>query len=347
MNPQRIRLGFVLFCVLCVGCSRKITLSGMQTGYSLLSEEIKKEILKVEESVVGVNARILLEIHTYEYVTRNGRPVSDPTSPLGYKLLSSNGSDGVIIADDEKMLSGGGLIIDRGFQAEDYAILTSSHLVAPKDTTDIYYVDKDGVQTDVLFQRHIVKNVVLSVRGSGNWHVTAQLVANDPIDDLAVILAETKRRLGAEYPNRLAYDRKMSWGDWVFIFGYPREIKQMTGGWVSKSPYRGTFAVDAVVRFGFSGGPVFAISKEQSQLVFVGVIKSVPSGKMDYIAPDVTLPVGYRLRRDDVDKLMVQRQIVVSYGSAYCVSPKRIERFLKRTRMTLERLGIVLAPRYF
>jgi len=187
----------------------------------------------------------------------------------------------------------------------------------------------------------------VSVRGSGNWRVIAGVLANDPAEDLALVVAETSRPLGTEYPNELGYDLNPGWGDWVFMFGYPREIKQMTGGWVSASPYRGTFTVDAVVRFGFSGGPVFAISEAGDKLVFVGVIKSVPSRTLDYIAPPDNLPAGYNLSTGDLPNLSVQSQVLVDYGTAYCVHPERIRTFVKNTREPLRSIGVHIASKYY
>lgn len=347
MNLQKsVFYLFVLSSTL-LCCSRRMTLTQMQVGYSLLSDEIKKEIRNIEKSIVGINAKINYEVQTYDYLTENGQLISDPASPVKYKLRAQNGSRGIIYEKDEKVLSGGGLVLSFSSPSSDYAILTSSHLVSPKDTTDIYYIDENGVETDVLFQKRIVKKVQLSVRGRSNWQVEAQLVASDPIDDLAVIHVNTDRFIAEEYQNRMGYDIDLTWGDWVFLFGYPREIKQMTGGWVSKSPYRGTFMVDAVVRFGFSGGPVFALSKDKSELVFVGIVKSVPSGSLDYIAHDGTLPVGYALSTEDLKKLIVSKEVMVNYGTVYCVDPQRIKEFIKLVRVPLENMKIQLDPKYF
>ena len=77
----------------------------MQTGYSLLSEEMKREIKRVEKSVIGINASVIYEIETYDYAIRDGKPIPEK-SRLGYRLKP----DGVIKSRDEKALSGGGII---------------------------------------------------------------------------------------------------------------------------------------------------------------------------------------------------------------------------------------------
>ncbi|MFQ5753243.1 MAG: serine protease, partial [bacterium] len=209
------------------------------------------------------------------------------------------------------------------------------------------YLDEDGIPTDVLFARYIVKDVVTTVRMGGNWRVEAKIIATDPINDLALITLQTQNSLWREFPNQIGYDLDLSWGDWVFLFGFPKGIKQMTGGWVSKAPYRNTLAVDAVVRFGYSGGPVFTISRDKVKLTFIGLIKSVPRSTMDYIAPDGSLPMGYRLTFEDMDKLFVKKEVMVDYGTAYFVAPKAIKDFLNRNVTVIESAGIYLHSKYY
>lgn len=345
MRFLRLSIFLLAATLAATSCSKRLSLLQVQGGYSLLSNEMKKEIRRVEKSVVGVTTKIIYEVQTFDYEMQNGNLVADASSPVRYRLKS--GDAGIIREKDEKTLSGGGLVIEHDPSAGSYTILTSSHLVSPRDTTDTYYLDEHGAPTGVVFQRLIVKKVSLSVRGGSNWRVPAQLLVNNSISDIAIIVGDTEKYLAGEYLNALGYDLDLSWGDWVFMFGYPQQIKQMTGGWVSESPYRGTFAVDAVVRFGFSGGPVFALSRKKYELVFVGIIKSVPSGTVDYIAPDGTLPIGYRLTADDTQKLIVSREVVVNYGTVYCVNPKLIKRFIKAAKAPLEANGVFLHRKYY
>lgn len=317
----------------------------MQVGMTLLSDDIQKELKIVEKSVVGVNTRIRYEIQNFSYLTKNGKVIYDPNSPVRYKLDSKNGDTGIVTATDYKTLSGGGLIIDLNNSTSMYTILTSSHLVFPEDTTDIYFLDENGIETDVLFARYIVKDIRISVLAPNNWRAEAELIANDPVSDLAVIAVNTERLLGAPFPNPMGYEKQLGWGDWVFLFGYPKGIKQLTGGWVSEAPYRGTLGVDAVVRYGYSGGPVFAI--DDAKLIFVGLIKSVPRSTLEYVAPDASLPLGYHLTSEDLGKLVVKREIMVEYGTAYFVSPQAIKEFMKLARAPMENRGVELAPKYY
>ncbi|MFQ5604680.1 MAG: serine protease [bacterium] len=329
-----------------IGCAGNQSNTQIKPGLSLLSEDLKRELYNVSQSVVGVNSKIKYEIQKFTYLEEEGRLVVDPKSPLKYKL-ASNGDSGITKEKEDKTLSGGGLLIDYQPETSKYTILTSSHLVAPQDTTDVYYLDEYGVKTDVLFARYIVKDVIISVRLANNWRVEADLIAKDSAVDLAIIEVQTDSRLGYEFRDKVGYDLNLSWGDWVFLFGFPKGIKQMTGGWVSQAPYRGTLAVDAVVRFGFSGGPVFGISKSNAKLIFAGVVKSVPRSTLDYIAPDGSLPMGFRLSAAEVERLVVRKEIMVDYGTAYFVNARTIKEFFVKNRSVLNRAGIRLHPKYF
>jgi len=334
-----------LLCSCLLGCADQTPLLQPHRGLSLLSPEIKSEIEKVERSVVGINTELTYEIQRFEYLIKNGELVADPTSPLKYKL-ATNGK-GIKVETDKRTLSGGGLIIDIDHMNSKYTILTSSHLVSPEDSTDIYYVDEKGAKTDILFSRYLLKFKRISVRSGSVWSAEAEIISDSPKSDLAIIRAETNNRHGKEFENEMGYNINLSWGDWVFLFGYPKGIKQLTGGWVSKSPYPRTRAVDAVVRFGYSGGPVFSLTKDNTQLAFVGVIKSVPRTNLDYIAPGKTLPVGSSLTSEDLSDLSVKREILVNYGTAYFVDGKSIKSFLKSSRNAMNDSGISLAPKFY
>ncbi|RMF63298.1 MAG: serine protease [Calditrichaeota bacterium] len=348
MNAKNLNLmAWLLLGLAAAGCSRKLSLTEMHVGYSLLSDEIKNELKDVERSIVHISTKVQYRVETFHYLLQNGTLVADPRSPLRYKLDPNVGRNGITTEPDKKTLSGGGLILRVGHEPNRYTILTSSHLVSPDDTTDVYYLDEDGNETDILYARYIVTRTDIWVRGKSNWRAAATLLADDPTDDLAIIVSTTNNALGPAFKNPLGYDANLGWGDWVFLFGFPRGVKQMTGGWVSESPYRGTLAVDAVVRFGFSGGPVFSISRKDGKLAFVGLIKSVPRSTFDYIGYEGTLPVGSQLTVADLDKLVLRRQLLVEYGTAYFVAPKTIKQFMQLARAPLENANIKLDERYF
>ncbi|RMD92247.1 MAG: serine protease [Calditrichaeota bacterium] len=315
--------------------------------FSLLSPEIRQEIQTLSTSILAIDTKVRYDVYKYQYATQNGQFIPDPTSPLRYKLAIGNGKTGVIVEEDVHHISGGGLIINIDKEKSIYTILTSDHLVSPKDTNDVYYYDKNGVQTDILYSRSILRNVIVTVISATNWRARAKVVVSEPRFDLALITVKTDLLLGNEYPNHLAYDEKISWGDWVFIFGFPKGIKQLTGGWVSESPYPHTMAVDAVVRFGFSGGPVFMVSRNTGRLLLAGLVKSVPLQTLEYVVPENELPQGQKLSQRDLESLLVQKTNLVEYGTAFFVSTEALREFFLESRPKLEAINIHLDDKYY
>lgn len=332
-----------------LGCGSKTILKPSTKTGGLLSGDIKSEIEEMERSVVGVFADVDYDIYKMNYAVEDGQLIPDPKSPYKYKLSSKNGDTGVTLEKDEQTKTGGGLIVQIDKERSTYIILTSSHLVAPKDTVDVYYVDEEGAQTDALFARYVVKGVKVHVRGASSWRSRAEVIASDERYDVALIKVQIQTNLGFKYPNPVDLNQELGWGDWVFLFGYPKGIKQLTGGWVSPSPYPNTLAVDAVIRKGYSGGPLFAIRQDvkKTKLIFVGLIKSVPFTMLNFVTLQHAVPEGHQLKVEDLNRLVVENMRMVDYGTAYFVSPEGIKKFFLANRSAIERSGVQLDGSYY
>ena len=323
MQLAKFNFFLIFFGIASLGCAGSKFSEEIPTDTSPLSNATREELATLASSVVGIHTEIEYEVH------------------------SDDGQGGMNITTDRQTISGGGLIIQVDWQSSRYVILTSKHLIDPEDTTDIFYLDENGAQTDVLFARYIVRDVSVSVYGMSNPPSPAQVIAVDHRYDMALVEVETANVLGFEFPNRVGYEENLSWGDWVFLFGFPGGIKQMTGGLVSPSPYSKKLAVDAVVRSGYSGGPVFAFSRKSENLVLAGVIESVPATTLDFVAPDRPLPKGYRLGEEDLESLVVEQKKFVDPGTVYFLTTRVIKDFFRTKRSTIETAGIHLDVKYY
>lgn len=261
----------IVSSIACLSCSGSRNADRPSLGQPFLTVELRAELGVLAQSVVSVRTE------------------------FEYEIQSDDGEGGITITRDRQTVSGGGLIIHHDRQTSRYVILTSKHLISPKDTTNIFYLDENGAETNVLFARYIIRELAVSAVGGNNLPERSRMVVTDDRYDLALLDVETQNQLGLEFPNQVGYGENLSWGDWVFLFGFPRGIKQMTGGWVSPSPYPRRLAVAAVVRFGYSGGPIFSVSRESGHLVLAGLLESVPLTALEFVAPGRPLPKGYRL----------------------------------------------------
>lgn len=335
--------------ILIISCASQSPQSKIIVVSQFDSDVIKQEIRSIAPSVVGIYTDIFYDIHRYSYLMDHRGFVRDPSSYLKYKLNPDAGDGGVTIVHDSQTKTGGGLIIDYDKNRNIYTILTSNHLVSPKDTTFVYYLDEHGNNTDALFAKYVITDVRITTQGKSTFHAVAKVVATDYHNDIAIIQAQTELNLGTEFKNPLGFDLKLDWGDWVYVFGYPKGIKQISGGLVSPAPYPNTLSADVVIRRGYSGGPVFGILKkaENIQLALVGLVKSAPYSTLNYITLSNKLPEGYQLQRKDLNQLIVANEMIIDYGTAYFVSPSAIKKFFRSRQNYLTSIGVFLNDVYF
>jgi hypothetical protein len=160
------------------------------------------------------------------------------------------------------------------------------------------------------------------------------------------MITETEGVAPLPFPYEVAYDRKIDWGDLVFVFGNPRGIRQLTIGVTSPSPYPGTFAVDAAARFGFSGGPVF-VATQDGQLSLVGIVRGAQANRFQYVAPSPRLLPGQYLTKEDLNELKAEEHSMIEFGVAYALNAEVIGAFLSESAQQLATKGINLPSRFF
>lgn len=329
----------VVFAFLAAGCSGART-GETQSGYFRTSE-VQARLREIVPSVVGVGGSFRYRVTTFRYAMLDDRPVHDPLSPTGYKLLA--GEEGMVTIERTHDTQGCGLIIHKSDRM--CAVLTSHHILLAPDTSVGYYRDARGRITDLLSFRAIKLESRYYVIDSHNNFVAARIIRADKWSDLGLLRSDVTLDLGREFPYSLAQDLEPTWGDFAYVFGYPHSSKQVTTAVVSPSVYPGSFAVDAVARYGFSGGPVIVVRSDGS-LDLGGVIRSVPATKKRYVAPPPELPAGSGLIPEDLAKSSVEEEDVIEYGSAFAVGAQRIAKFLQESAPELANAGIVLSSRF-
>jgi hypothetical protein len=167
----------------------------------------------------------------------------------------------------------------------------------------------------------------------------------DTRSDLGLVTVASAPALGLPFSYTIAYETEVKWGDLAFVFGYPREIKQLTVGLISPAPYPGAFALNVVGRYGFSGGPVFVI-RPGGELELAGIIRGVPVTKLRYLAPPPEVLPSQRLSAEDFKKITAEEYDLIEYGMVYAVGAEKIGRFLKESARDLERRGIFLPDQF-
>jgi len=317
---------------------------------SLLSPELQQKIRRVMESVVEVVSVREYRIEQFDYELANGRFIPDTRSPVGYRLRGGSVLQGIHFDKKISQSFGAGLLL---MHDEVRAlILTSSHLVSPPDTLLSYYPEAatDTIQgrsssAKALFSRASAISGDLSVRHPSQALIRAEIVAEDRRNDLALISVSWRPGLAATFPYSFAYRQPAAVGEVGLAIGFPEEIKQVTFGMVSPSPYPGNFALGIIGRFGFSGCPVLMI-RQSGELAFAGLGRGAPYSETAIIAPPADFANGYYLQPEDVTRLRVERVQQVNAGMLYCVDIQRIGDFIAQSRAALARNQLSLPPQF-
>jgi S1-C subfamily serine protease len=303
----------------------------------LSSPQLQEKVRRIVSSVVGVAAVFDYRLEFFYHEMAEGRFITDATSPTGYRLTKER--DPITVAQKVQKVNGGGLIIYRDERKT--LILTSEHILTSPDTILTFLRDAAGKTTNVPSTRAIKKRVTYHVIDQINQLVPAEVLHTDARADLGLVTVVSSPALGMPFPSTIAYKSEVQWGDLAYVFGYPREIKQLTTGIISPAPYPGTFSLDVVGRFGFSGGPVFVI-RPDGELELAGIIRGVPVSKFSYVAPPPEALPGQNLAPGDLPKMTAEEFDLIEYGTVYAIGAEKIGRFLKASVPLLEKKGIYL-----
>jgi hypothetical protein len=115
---------------------------------------------------------------------------------------------------------------------------------------------------------------------------------------------------------------------------------------VSPSRYPGNFVIDAVTRFGYSGGPVFVVDAD-GDLALAGIVRAMAAEEIEFLAPPPDVPPGKQLLPEELARVRARRRHLIEYGTTFGIEADRIGQFLLQCRGMLEGRGIVLPSHLF
>lgn len=337
----RLQWFLVLVMLAVSACQRTTRENPVEfTGHSLVSPRSQENVRALIPSVVGIAAVFDYRLEFFEHELVNGQFVPEATSPTGYRLLKTTGA--VTSAKKIQKVNGGGLIIYR--DGRQTVILTCEHVLSSPDTVRTFYRDASGNETKIMLSRAIKKRATHHVIDQANHLEPAEILHTDSRTDLGLVTVTTRMAVGEPFTSAVAYKNEVRWGDFAFVFGYPREIKQLTMGIVSPAPYPGSFSLDVVGRYGFSGGPVFVI-RPGGDLELAGIIRGVPVSKLRYLTPPPDMQPGQNLRSEEFNQIVADEYDLIEYGTVYAIGTERIGRFLQDCKALLQAKGIVLSDK--
>ena len=206
------------------------------------------------------------------------------------------------------------------------------------DTMFEYYRDISGRPTNRIASRAVKVNATCSVLDQTNTQHAARIVVEDSKSDLALVEVEASLALMSEFPCDLTFEKDLTWGDPVYVFGFPQALRQIMTAVVSPAPYPGFFTIDASVRHGYSGGPVLLVRGDGS-LALAGIVRSVPGSKLRYLLPPTDLPMGASLTAEDLANTIVAEDDLPEAGMTYVVGISKIKKFLQDNANNIRREG--------
>ncbi len=168
-----------------------------------------------------------------------------------------------------------------------------------------------------------------------------EVVARDEQNDLALLaarlgeLSDTTRYSVLDVPEGDA--RRLSWGSFLYVVGYPRSTPMVTRAIVSSPDKdgRGGFVTDGLWNEGISGGLVLGVRGDCGDLEVVGLARAGAAEREIRLRPDTTaLGEGSELRRYD-GPLYVQSSLRIQYGISLPVSMSVVREFLVRHGVSL------------
>jgi len=221
------------------------------------------------------------------------------------------------------------------------ALLTCEHIVSFPDTVIAYYHNSNRIRSVAVLRRQ--SNYVNGIPDGSDL----EIIISDTQQDLALI--GRKKEMGGYIPvfsYPLGEAKKLEWGSFVYLLGYPKGNKMITRGIVS-SPNRNredhSFLVDALFNKGFSGGLILAVKDGVPNFELVGIAKSVSA---DY---DMVLTPSRNYSKSDLDTYLpysgdvyAMEKSLISYGITNTTSIESIQRFITINRFVLEEAGYEL-----
>lgn len=221
------------------------------------------------------------------------------------------------------------------------ALITADHIVNYPDTVWHYY------ENSPFPNNQIVEAVSVKARSSysvfiGDNFGPADVIINNRSLDLAVLSTRFEIDEESVRGSISAGDSdQLEWADFVYAIGYPKGVKMITSGIVSKTDrLRGDgFTVDASFNRGFSGGMIVAINSESSLPEWVGMLSSSTSSIEYVLVPEQMNLNDYAPEIPYTDTIYVERKNRINYGITHAVSINQIRIFLQQNRDILREFG--------
>ncbi len=338
MKSQRLIILLIIFLLIFPGCSRKI----YKVAYPTLSDK-KYDSEFPYKSCSGELERILLSVKKLTSIAYYKRYLFDTDTYVSLNDVRLNRFQKMATSIEYHNNSVIGTATILYAAGHHVALLTCAHVVDFPDTVLVFYREVDGSQRYLqsISIKEKQRNYVADFPEGGEL----EILAMDKENDLALLGKEfiRKPRINLQvFPYPFGRARELSWGNFVYLLGYPKGYKMVTKGIVSQ-PNRNKkhfFLVDALFNKGFSGGVVLAVRDGVPNFELVGIANSVAA---DYeyllVPPDTVVKSGYDPYLPYRGDIYIEFRKYINYGITFVISAETIKKFLQKNQYRLEEMG--------
>ena len=325
----------ILWIVVFAACTRQI----YQAAYPTLNDGVydtefpyrncSKELKRIGDTVKMVNSIAYYKSYIFDknsqILRRNLSPEVLKTNATGHIFFnnSTSGTATIIFHEGHRL-----------------ALLSCAHVVSFPDTIVSYFTLSDG-RPSVFIQSVAVKerqsNYVTDL-----WKIPeVDVLATDAANDIALLggyLPSPDLPLIPVFDYPFGSAKKLEWGSFVYLLGFPRGYKLITRGIVS-DPNRsktGEFIIDALFNRGCSGGLVLAVKDGVPNFEFVGIARSAAAEYEYVIRPTSSFDqTKFDLNFPYTGDLFVDYKANINYGVTHIVPVEQIQEFFKDNKRQL------------
>jgi hypothetical protein len=329
----------VLFLVLMAGittaCKTKYVITGLgeqayyQTGYPL--HDTSRDIATIFQSVKRVS--IVGYYNTFIFSEDSRITDQDVDLPETYKNAAAQFSY-------TQSKAGTAIIISK--TGDSLVLITNDHVVSFPDTL-VFYYDQGEQQTgsrrqgsERVIERISIRvtqiNMIYDMPGFGPFEV----IAKDKNNDIALVAVKIPDEESKQRINSLTVGvgdpEKLNWGSFVFVFGYPKGYKMVSGAIVS-DPDRDRqagFLIDGQFNEGVSGGLILAIRAETGEMEWVGMARAASASSKVVLVPVEKNVEDYAFHQSYTGDLYLDVITQIEYGITIPVSMRAIRNFIRR-----------------
>lgn len=285
------------------------------------SGDVSEFIERIGESVKLINSLVFYKQYHFDWNDK----ILEKDLQDDYLFKRAHG-----ITNHNRTSSGTATIVGR--RENKLLFLTNAHIINFPDTIVSYFSNDSGKVTRYIESVHVKQSQTnyAALVGVSNLDI----IYMDEKRDVALVGCNITRPFPEEFrvfDYKIGNSEELSWGDFVYVLGYPMHYKMLTTGIVSivenESDY---FMIDANVNRGASGGLVLAIRDGVPNFELVGIVSLVPSEKKNILAPRSLLNYGrYQIDAKYKGDIIVGEIENVKYGITRIVSVEAIKNSIK------------------